>query len=198
MSRRCLILFLPPRSEEAGLGLATSYSIMQNHGGTITIDSEPGLGTSFHVFIPASSRAEPAEKRATDGLVTGHGSVLVMDDEAMLRDFIGELLGQLGYKVGFARDGRETIKAYCEAKAAGRPFDCVLMDLTIPGGMGGKETIKKLREIDPEIKAIVSSGYSDDPVMANFKRYGFSGVVAKPYDAEELSEVLSRVISRPN
>jgi PAS domain S-box-containing protein len=190
--------YFTTKDKGSGLGLATSYSIMRNHGGTITIDSEPGLGSVFNVYIPASSGDMPRDDKASDKLVQGDGSVLVMDDEEMLRDFIGELLDHLGYEVGFAADGQETIDAYCKAKEAGKPFDCVLMDLTIPGGMGGKETIRKLRQIDPQIKAIVSSGYCDDPVMADFESYGFSGVVAKPYDAEELSVVLSRVMSKAN
>ncbi|MBM3299524.1 MAG: response regulator, partial [Deltaproteobacteria bacterium] len=115
-----------------------------------------------------------------------------------LREFVAELLDYLGYQVGLAADGQETIEAYVKAKRAGRPFDCILMDLTIPGGMGGKETIHRLREFDPQVRAIVSSGYSDDPVMSDFKKYGFSGVVAKPYDAEKLSRVLSEVLSRQN
>jgi len=186
--------YFTTKAKGSGLGLATSYSILKNHDGIITVDSEIGRGSTFQVYLPASSTNQEAQERPQEMILRGNGSVLVMDDEEMLRDFVGDLLDYLGYEVGLAADGQETIEAYSKAKEAGKPFDCVLMDLTIPGGMGGKEAIQILLEIDPEVRAIVSSGYSDDPVMADYRRYGFCGVVAKPYDAEQLREVLSKVI----
>lgn len=104
------------------------------------------------------------------------------------------MLGSLGYNVEFARDGDEATELYKKAIESGEPFDAVIMDLTIAGGMGGKEAIKKLIELDPEVKTIVSSGYSNDPVMSDYKQYGFHGVIAKPYQIEELSDTLSKVI----
>lgn len=186
--------YFTTKPKGSGLGLATCYSILKNHDGMITVDSQVGSGTAFHVYLPASAEALPPPKEDRPVSVRGNSSVLVMDDEEMLREFIAELLGLLGYDVHCTADGMETIRAYCKARESGRPFDCVLMDLTIPGGMGGKETIQRLREIDPRIRAIVSSGYSDDPVMADFRKYGFRGVVAKPYNADELNEVLQEVI----
>ncbi len=121
--------------------------------------------------------------------------VLVMDDEASIRDISGEMLTYLGFKVVLAADGGEAVELYRRAKESGEPFGAVIMDLTIPGGMGGKETIKKLLEIDPGVKAIVSSGYSNDPVMAEYKKYGFRGVIAKPYNVEDLSGKLYKVIA---
>jgi CheY-like chemotaxis protein len=162
----------------------------------ITVESEVGLGTAFHIYLPVSGKQEPQKAQVKDKPIHGNGKILVMDDEEMLRNFVGELLDLLGYDANFAIDGHETIEVYCRAKDNGTPFDCVLMDLTIPGGMGGREAIQRLLEIDPSIRAVVSSGYSDDPVMADFQKYGFCGVVAKPYDAEQLSEVLHRVINR--
>lgn len=117
-----------------------------------------------------------------------------MDDNEAVREVIGAMLSRIGYEVEFARDGTEAIELYREARGSSKPFNAVIMDLTVPGGMGGREAIKRLLEIDPEIKAIVSSGYSNDPVISEYRKYGFSGVVAKPYKIQELSEVLNRII----
>jgi len=117
-----------------------------------------------------------------------------MDDEQDVRDIAGDMLNYIGYKVEFAVDGVEAIVLYKKAKELQQPFDAVIMDLTIPGGMGGEEAIKKLRELDPEIKAIVSSGYSNAPIISQFQEYGFSGVIPKPYEVKDLSEVLQKVI----
>ena len=124
----------------------------------------------------------------------GKGRILVMDDEEAVREVAGNMLKFLGYKVEFARDGTEAIELYKKAKESEEPFDAVILDLTVPGGMGGKEAIQKLLEIDPKVKAIVSSGYSIDPIMSNFKKYGFRGVVAKPYKVKELSEMLYKIL----
>ncbi|UNC91354.1 response regulator [Candidatus Contubernalis alkaliaceticus] len=117
-----------------------------------------------------------------------------MDDERKIREVACEMLSLLGYESDFARDGAEAIEKYIQALEEGKPFDLVVMDLTIPGGMGGRETIKRLLKIDPTIKAIVSSGYSSDPVMSYYSEYGFSGVVSKPYKIEELAEVISKFL----
>ena len=177
-------------------GLATAYSILRNHGGTITVQSKLGKGSAFHAYLRAAIQKKPVIQEIQDTVVTGAGRILVMDDEKILRDFVADLLNHLGYKADLVADGQETIEAYCKAKEEGEPYDCVLLDLTVPGGMGGKETIQLLRKIDPDVRAIVSSGYSEDPVMADFKAYGFSAVMAKPYNAEQLSGVLNSVLSR--
>jgi two-component system cell cycle sensor histidine kinase/response regulator CckA len=122
------------------------------------------------------------------------GSILVMDDEADVRETTGNVLSMLGYEVGYATDGKEAIEMYRKAKESGKSYDLVIMDLTVPGGMGGKEAIKKLHEIDPSVKAIVSSGYSNDPIIADFKTYGFTGVMTKPYRFKDLSEVVYKAI----
>jgi CheY-like chemotaxis protein len=117
-----------------------------------------------------------------------------MDDEDSIRILAGELLSGLGYTTHAAGDGREAVELYQAAAEQGEPFDLVIMDLTVPGGMGGKEAIKKLRQVDPNVTAIVSSGYSNAPIMADFRRYGFAGVVSKPYGAQELSREVERVL----
>ncbi len=186
--------YFTTKQKGSGLGLATSFSIVRNHEGHITVESELGVGTTFYVYLPASQKELPTQKKEEEKLLVGRGRVLVMDDEEMVRSVAGRMLRHVGYQVDFARDGAEAIELYQEALECGQPFEVVLMDLTIPGGMGGKEAIKKLLEIDPGVKAIVSSGYSNDPIMSEFKRYGFRGVVAKPYEIVELSKTVDRVI----
>ncbi len=176
----------------SGLGLATTYSIINRHGGIITVQSRFEVGTVFHIYLPASEGEIPEKEE--DKLTAGKGKILVMDDEAPLRRMLGKVLSQLGYTAEFAEGGVEAIRMVRAAKDAKKPYDAVILDLTIPGGMGGKEAIKKLMEIDPEIRAIVSSGYSDDPVMADFRNYGFKGRLAKPFQFGTLSEVLREVI----
>jgi two-component system, cell cycle sensor histidine kinase and response regulator CckA len=179
----------------SGLGLATAHSIVKNHGGLITAESEMGVGTTFHIYLPASEKAMTEPNGTDGGFVTGEGRILLMDDEVTIRDMAREMLLMLGYEVDVAKDGTEACALYRSAKDSGNPYTAVILDLTIPGGMGGKETLRKLVEIEPNIKAIVSSGYSNDPIMSEYKRYGFSGVVAKPYGAEELSWTLDSVIT---
>ena len=174
----------------SGLGLATSYSIIKKHDGLLTVESALGAGTSFYIYLPASNRPVAEPPRAREEPLRGTGRVLVMDDEPLIRELAKAMLEHLGYEAEQARDGGEAIRLYCQAKENGRPFDAVIMDLTIPGGMGGKEAITKLRALDPEVRAIVSSGYSSDPVMANYGAYGFRGVMGKPYKVGELAKVL--------
>ncbi|MFH1369030.1 MAG: response regulator [Elusimicrobiota bacterium] len=127
-------------------------------------------------------------------LIPGKGRILVMDDEEMVRKVTGRLLERLGYTAEFVKDGDEAVNAYKKAKESGKPFDAVIMDLPIPGGMGGKEAVLKILEIDPDAKAIVSNGYSTDPIMSDFKKYGFSNVLTKPFSLEEVSVVLNDVL----
>jgi PAS domain S-box-containing protein len=189
--------YFTTKAKGSGLGLATSYAIIKNHDGYITAESEPGVGTTFHFYLPASDSSGLATSvRSEESLRTGEGRVLVMDDEEIVREVAADMLRRLGYGVEVARDGADAIMLYKKARDSGKAFDAVLMDLTIPGGMGGKEAIKKLLEIDPAIKAIVSSGYSDNQVMADYKNYGFAGMIPKPYVINDLAATLDSVIKR--
>jgi len=187
--------FFTTKHKGSGLGLASCYSIIHNHGGYITAASEPAAGSTFTFYIPASADRLEYVKPEAEAHSNGKGRILVMDDEDIIREMVQELLSGLGYEVELAGDGVEALDRYQKARAAGTPVDAVIMDLTIPGGMGGEEAIKRLLTIDPEARAIVSSGYSNNPVMADYKKYGFSGVLAKPYKISELSTVLQSVIN---
>lgn len=179
----------------SGLGLATTYSIIKGHEGHISAQSKLGKGTTFQIYLPAS--AQPASVPSADDhqITTGKGRILVMDDEEMVRDVIGLMLDNLGYEANLARDGQEAVKKFSEAQGNAHRIDLVILDLTVPGGMGGKECLRQLRLLDPNIKAIVSSGYSDDPVMADFSKYGFNGVIAKPYKVSDISHLLHELLN---
>ena len=187
--------FFTTKQKGSGLGLAVSYSIIKNHDGHITVESVEGKGTTLHIFLPVS-RDNPAKKEEMEEKdMTGMGRILIMDDEEIVREVTAIMLDKLGYEVFTVEDGEEALTLYQEAKEDGRPIDVVIMDLTIRGGMGGVETMTKLQEIDPDVIAIVSSGYSNDPVMSDYKDYGFSGVLTKPYKTKELGGVLKKVFS---
>ena len=177
-----------------GLGLTTSYSIIRKHGGYLGVESKVGVGTTFKVYLPAATKPLVATHEVEKNPIHGSGTILVMDDEKIIREMAKEILTNLGYTVEIAADGMETIERYKKAKEAGRRFDCVIMDLTIPGGMGGGETIKHLLAFDPEIKAIVSSGYSNDPIMAEYQKHGFKGFIDKPYKISQLSQLVHQVM----
>ncbi len=187
--------YFSTKRKGSGLGLATAYSIIRNHNGLITVDSEPGKGTMMTIYLPASEAKVEEKELARPRPVMGQGRLLVMDDDEIVRKVAAQMLTHLGYEVTESDDGEDTVAHYRRAIEEKKPFDAVILDLTIPGGMGGKETITKLAEIDPTVKAIVSSGYSNDPIMSEFSLYGFTGVVPKPYSLEKLSSVVSSVIT---
>ena len=187
--------YFSTKQQGNGLGLAITHSIVSKHGGHISVQSTPGVGTTFTVYLRAAdSSAVPFKEAEEAGLTTKKAKIMVMDDEEQVRDITQAMLVQMGHKVLLAKDGMEAVLNYKKAIDKGTPIDLIIMDLTIPGGMGGKEAVQKILAIDPAAKVIVSSGYSNDPVMANFKDYGFCSAIAKPYQLLELTEVISRLI----
>jgi len=186
-----------------GLGLSIAHSIVQKHDGDIHVNSTIGNGATFTVYLPAADENQsiPPEdtrrkkKPAMSSSLKGSGKILLMDDEAMIRNVGKSLLNHLGYDAEFAAHGEKAIAMYEDAMQQGEPFDVVILDLTIRGGMGGEETIKKLLEIDPEVKAIVSSGYANTPVVQNFRDYGFCANISKPYNLSKMGHNLNKILS---
>ncbi len=181
-----------------GLGLTTTYSIINRHDGHITVESEVGVGTTSSNYLPALEK--DIRELDTEKILEPEkpeirtARILVMDDEKSIRKLSSERLSRLGYESELAKDGAEAIELYKKSMDSGQPFDAVILDLTIKGGMGGKTAIKALLKIAPQIKAIVSSGYSNDPVMTNFRAYGFTGALPKPNTNKELIEALKKII----
>lgn len=186
--------YFTTKQNGSGLGLASVYSILKNHGGRITVDSRLKEGTVFDIFIPASQKSLPPSPRENKGLFSGKGKILVMDDEAAIRIVLERMLNQLGFQVVLTADGEEAIACFREAKKDGDDFQLVIMDLIVPGGMGGKEAMAALKKIDPAVTGIVISGFSTDPVMADAQAYGFSGVLSKPFALPALSQLLKTVM----
>ncbi|MBF0227488.1 MAG: response regulator [Desulfobacterales bacterium] len=185
--------YFSTKQKNSGLGLATTYSIIKKHNGHITVDSKIGEGTIFCIYLPASKRADIKKSEKKEASQDkGHGKILIMDDEESILRMVSRMLNSLGYEPYFSHDGDETIKIYQESLESEKPFDLLILDLTIPGGKGGAETIKRLLDINPNVKAVVSSGYSNDPVMANFKNYGFCEVLPKPYTRNQLMDLLRK------
>lgn len=187
--------FFTTKELGTGLGLATVYSVVHKHRGHVTVESEIGLGTTFHLWLPAA-RTEPiAPVTSVASLEPLKGRVLLMDDEEPIRDMTTTLLERLGLEATVTCDGGEAVKQYVLAQMAGRPFDVVIMDLTVPGAMGGAAAMKEILKIDPNARGIVSSGYSSDPVMANFREHGFRGSVPKPYRVGDFAQTLRDVLA---
>lgn len=191
--------YFTTKEGNTGLGLATCYSIVRKHRGYITVASVQSEGTTFSFYLPAAdSPAVPVLRTPEDTgkgeILSGNGRILIMDDQEMVLRFLARVIQRIGYRVETAEDGAKALDLYRNACFRGERFDAVIMDLTIPGGIGGKELVGLLREIDPHVIAIASSGYSNDPIMSDFRKYGFKGVIAKPYRIGEMSRLLKQAI----
>ena len=182
----------------SGLGLAVCHSVVRAHGGAISVRSELGKGTTFALTLPAKSAVSAPSKQPAQQMVEGQGKILVMDDEKDIRTLVTNILTNLGYVVETAAEGRAALRKYSAARAAGAPFDGIILDLTIPGGPGGVEVLDALREIDADVKVVVCSGYSNDPVIAHYKEKGFHSAITKPFDAPTLSKVVGELIAPPS
>lgn len=185
--------FYTTKEEGNGLGLAISYSIIKKHGGHMSVESNEGDGTTFNIYLPATDKKIADMTNKTTDRHHGKGHILILDDQSSILKMVAKMLKTMGYETTCTTDGIETIDAYKKAFQSGKSFDLVILDLTIPGGMGGSKVIPELIEIDPNVKAVVSSGYANDPIMANYQKYGFWGVVPKPYSKSQLAELLSRL-----
>ena len=194
ISKKHLLKIFDPyfstKQDGSGLGLAACYSIVKNHDGLITAESESGTGTTFHIYLPSSETKPEIKVPLQKKSIHSGEKILIMDDDDDVLSVAVNMLNLMGYKTETAHDGSEAITKYKQAMEEGQPFNGIILDLTIPGGMGGQETVQQLLLIDPEVKAIVSSGYANDPIMAEYTQYGFYGIATKPYDMEHLGQVL--------
>jgi CheY-like chemotaxis protein len=188
--------FFTTKAEGKGLGLTTALSIIRNHGGDIQVESQLGIGSSFIVYLPElesepDNSPEIITSESTDLM---RGNVLIMDDDEEIVEVLGTLLSTIGHSVTVTKNGEEAIAAYRKAMKEGQKFMTAIIDLTIKDGMGGKDAIKEILAIDPKLKAIVSSGYSNDPILADPKEYGFCAVLTKPYSMKELRRTIQNVV----
>ncbi len=185
--------YFTTKSIGIGLGLSSAHSIVSRHGGHIGVRSAVGKGTTFTIYLPSLGKAFTEYQADVTERVTGEhtgGSILVMDDDEMIRDIASSILTHLGYRVTVCASGEEAIELYRNSIESGTPFSLAIMDLTIPGGLGGKDAAKQILAFFPEARLVVSSGYSNDPIMSNYSEYGFSGAIAKPYNIGEFEKVL--------
>jgi CheY-like chemotaxis protein len=164
----------------------------------VGISSRIGEGSIFDIHLPASPGNQPAAVEVKEvAELRGVGRILIMDDEDFIREIATEILQYMGYDVESCADGGEAVECFQKAREIDNPFACVILDLTVPGGLGGRETAARLLGIDPDAVLIVSSGYSNDPIISNFKKYGFKGAIRKPFDADTLASELAKLIQRP-
>jgi CheY-like chemotaxis protein len=184
--------FFTTKQKGSGLGLATSYSIIKRHGGVIEVDSEAGKGSTFHIVLPASGQAVVHAPPVAHPVSLAGYKILLLEDEEVLQKIIGTMLTHEGCSVVCANEGLRAIRAFSDALHAGNPFHAAILDLTIPGGMGGKEALDEIRKMDPAIPVFVSSGYADSPVMSNPQEHGFTDSISKPFTRAELLDLLAR------
>lgn len=187
--------YFSTKKEGSGLGLAVSFSIMKKHEGFISAESEVGAGATFHIYLPVTEeQVSPREQQENEPLSRDRKKILLMDDDPAILDVATHMLDMMGYRVETATNGQEAVELY-KTPRDGKPFDGVILDLTIPGGMGGKETLQDLLQFDPQVRALVSSGYANDPVMAEYRHHGFKSCVSKPYNIAQLGKALDDLFS---
>ncbi|MBI4978464.1 MAG: PAS domain S-box protein [Spirochaetes bacterium] len=184
--------FYTTKSTGHGLGLATCYSIIKRHSGAIDIESEPGKGSTFHIYLPAVTDTVSTAPQERTTAAKGSGTILIMDDEDVVLDTLGNMLEALGYTVICTGNGMEALERFLSERAAGRSCAAIILDLTVPGAMGGKDAAAEIRKTDPDIPVFVASGYADDPIIKNPTRYGFTASIGKPFQRTELAEMLER------
>jgi PAS domain S-box-containing protein len=189
--------FFSTKKHATGMGLTVAYTVIKNHGGYITVESEIGVGTTISLYLPAAYPPRKPVLVTGDRLIPGKGKILLMDDDEMILEVIGLMLEKIGYQVGLAKTGNEAVELFHQALLAGNPFDAVILDSTIPGSIGGRETLAKLLELHAPVQAIISSGFANDPVMCNYQKYGFCAALPKPYKIIKLSEILSTILANP-
>lgn len=183
--------YFTTKDQESGLGLAISYSILKKHGGHIRVESQVGIGTTVFIFLPATTKPIPLKETNIPKIAVNQGKILLMDDEDFICKIAARMLSRFGFEVITVNHGEEALTQFRLARQQGAPFDAVILDLTIRGGLGGKDTMLRLRELDPQVKAFVSSGYANDPILSEYQKFGFLGVIAKPYKLQELESALT-------
>jgi DNA-binding NtrC family response regulator len=176
------------------MGLATSYSIIKRHGGTITFTSIVNKGTTFYIYLPISRGVHIDSHRNSSTIQELFGNILVIEDDLVIHDVLKRLLHKLGLESVFAMDGKSALDVFQRSMSETNRFNVVLIDLTLQGTMNGIEVVKKIHEIDPQIKCIITSGYTNDPVMINYAKYGFSGAISKPYTISQFYEVMQKAL----
>jgi len=186
--------YFSTKEDGSGLGLAVTYSIIQKHSGHIKVESQQNVGTTFHIYLPASARLPTtATGAASEAEAEKPWKILIMDDEDMVRGILGNMLSAQGHTVLSCSEGRECLKIFEEELARKTAVDLTIMDLTIPGGMGGKETAKRILKLQADAKIIVASGYSNDPIMSTYRSYGFTSALGKPFTSQELRSAIIKL-----
>ncbi|MBN2010462.1 response regulator [candidate division KSB1 bacterium] len=185
--------YFTTREKHSGLGLATVYSIVKNHNGNIIVESESGKGSTFHVYLPASNSSQRYRRTRTDTMITERGKILLMDDEDTVLETAARMLKKLGFEVVMTRNGSEAVEQFRELNRQASSLQAAILDLSVPGGMGGKEAVQEMLKIDPDVKVLVSSGFTQDPVMSDFHQFGFSGIIMKPYKLDELHDAIDKL-----
>lgn len=187
--------YFTTKEDGSGLGLAITHSIINKHNGYISVQSKPGEGTTFTLYLPASTREQKKENsKETRETSTNKAKIMIMDDEEMVRDVAKAIFIMLGHEVILAADGEEAVELYKKQNELGQPIDIIIMDLTIPGGMGGENAVQEILAINPEAKVIVSSGYSNDPVMAHYQDHGFIAAIVKPFQIQDITNIINKLL----